>query len=232
MNTKSISVILVDNEEVFREGLARLLNEQPHIKVVFHCNNSQDAIQKSKEINPDIVLIDGHLSEGKILQTISDINKSSPISKVVTISRPGVGTTAMEILKAGAKACLAKSISIVDMVKSLELISSGKIIISNVFAETFLDEITGQKSGSDASETNDVLSERETEIAKLVAQGDSNKEIGEKLCISESTAKVHVKNILTKLELRNRQQLAVYAVLQNWVQMNATPPEDELNPIT
>lgn len=215
MIIEPIKVILVDNEEVFRAGLSKLLNEQPHIKVVYHCNNTPDAIQKSQEVNPDIVFIDGQLSEGKILESISNLSKSSPHTKVVMISRPEVETTAMEALKAGARACLSKNISVADMVKSIELISGGRIIISNVFAQRFLDEITSPKA--ERSGTKTTISERELEITKLIAQGASNREIAKKLFISESTVKVHVKNILHKLDLRNRQQLAVYAVLQNWV---------------
>jgi two-component system NarL family response regulator len=193
MDIEPIKVILVDNEEVFREGLSKLLNEQPHIAVLHHCDNGKEAIQKSKEFNPDVILIDGHLSEGKVLETIADIRESSPDSKVILISRPDMKTAPIDALKAGARACLSRNISFSDMLKSIELISSGRIIISPFFAQKFLDDITPQKM--DNVQTDSELSEREIEIAILIAQGESNKGISEKLFISESTVKVHVKNI-------------------------------------
>jgi len=230
MDAKTIRVMLVDNEEVFREGLNSLFNEQPHIEVVYQCDNSKDAIKISKEVNPDIVLVNGHLSEGKILDTITEISQSSPESRVVLISRSEVEATPVDVLKAGAKACLSRDISAADMVKSIELISSGRIIISPIFVQRFLDELPSAKTESPEYDGQDInLSEREMEIARLVAQGASNKEIAEALFISESTTKVHVKHILNKLELKNRQQLAVYAVLQNWVKNSKNFDEQDFS---
>ena len=125
----------------------------------------------------------------------------------------------MNLLKAGARACLAKNISANDLIKSIELISSGRIIISPLFAEAFLGEVTSAEKadGSSASDKETVLSQREMETVTLIAEGNTNKEIARKLYIAENTVKAHVKNALHKLELRNRQQLVAYAVLQKWV---------------
>lgn len=212
-----IRVVLVDSEEVFREGLAKLLNEQPNIEVVYQCGSGNEAIQKSKETKPHVILIDSQIKRCDVMEAISEIKKSSPEVKVAIIARPGDEASSLGIIKSGARACLAKNISAVDLVKSIELISSGRIIISPVFAVKFIDEITSAKElGRDIDDkAESVLSTREVEIAKLIAEGVTNKEIAKKLIISENTVKVHLKNILSKLELRNRQQLAAYVVLQN-----------------
>ncbi len=217
-----IRVVLVDNEEVFREGVAKLLNEQPHIKVVYQTGSGKEAIVKSEKIRPEVILISSQISEGNTLEAVKEIVKSVPAVKVAMISRSGAGDAPLEMLKAGARACLAKSISGVDLVKSIELISSGRIIVSPVFAEKLLDEISSRKPDESAAvaKAESGLSERELEITELIAEGATNREIAKRLVIAESTVKVHVKNILSKLELRNRQQLAVYAVLQNWVAAN------------
>lgn len=210
-----IRVLLVDNEEVFRQGLSKLLDEQPNIRVVYQCRDSKDVVEKSRQVKPDVILMDSQTTEGIALEVVAQISRSVPEAKVVVISHPEERANALEMLKAGAKGCFARSISLPDLIKSIELVSSGRIIVSPVLAKQFLIDIASIKEGVVTRDTKaeSNLSLRETEIAKLVSQGATNKEIAEKLYISESTVKVHIKNILRKLELRNRQQIGVYAAL-------------------
>jgi len=224
-----IKVMLVDNEEVFREGLNKLLKEQPHIKVVHQCESGKEAIEQSKKSRPDVILMNSQELEYDALETVKEIKDSLPDVKIAMITRPGIGPNPINVLKAGARACLAKNISSKDLVKTIELISSGRIIISPLFAEDFIrDVMSVEKADDTKSATTKVnLSEREIEIVILITEGNTNKEIANKLFIAENTVKVHVKNILNKLELRNRQQLVAYAVLQNFVTSNRITEEEE-----
>jgi two-component system, NarL family, nitrate/nitrite response regulator NarL len=217
-----IKLAIVDSEEVFREGIAKLLKDQAKMEIVFQGSSSQEAIEKCNRTKPDMVLIDSHIAGVDALQAVKDIKANSPEIKVVMLSRSDSGKNALDFMKAGARAFLAKNISGGDLIKSIELISSGRIIISPLFAEKFLEDISSSTDEKYSGESvlPSVLSEREMEIALLIAKGDTNKEIAEKLFITENTAKVHVKNILHKLELKNRQQLAVYAVVKEWVMGN------------
>ncbi|MFH1639898.1 MAG: response regulator transcription factor [Chloroflexota bacterium] len=225
---KQITVLLVDNEEVFREGLAKLLKEERNIAIVLQCHSGNEAIRKSKESSPDVVLIDSEISECDALDAVREIARHSLLTKVALISRPETGLNPVDVLKAGGRGCLAKNISINDLIKSIDLISSGRIIVSPLFAEKFLQEVSTERDGDDRedAEKESVLSEREMEIVRLVTRGATNKEIASELFIAENTVKVHVKNILDKLELRNRQQVAAYAVLQNWVTSSSDIEED------
>jgi DNA-binding NarL/FixJ family response regulator len=213
----SIRVLLVDNEEVFRKGLARLIDEQPNMEVVHQCADWQEAVAKAGETKPDVVLIDSQTPHGDIASRITEISNSFPQARVALFARVGAETTAVDAVKAGVRAYLAKNISAADLVKSIELISTGRVIISPAFADKFLTEIA--RAGDQKTETQGqpVLSRRELDVVQLVARGASNKEIAQELFIAENTVKVHVRNILNKLDLRNRQQLVAYAVLQNWV---------------
>lgn len=219
MPKKRIRVLLVDNEEVFREGLSRLLKEESGIEIVSLCQSGSEAIGKSQETRPDVVLVDSQISNGNVLEVVQLIARSLPETKVAVISRTETGLNSMDVLKAGGRALLSKSISVDDLIKSLGLISSGRIIISPLFAEEFLQNVASVEGASEKEDnrTDSILSEREMEIARLIARGATNKEIAAELFIAENTVKVHVKNILDKLDLKNRQQVAVYAVLQNWV---------------
>jgi DNA-binding NarL/FixJ family response regulator len=216
---ETIKVLLVDNEEVFREGLAKLLEDQTHIEVIYHCSSGKEAVEKGLEAKPSVILVSSQISDGDAIEAVKEMQKRSPEAKIAMIARPEEGLNPLQILKSGAKAYLAKNISATDLVKSIELISSGRIIVSPVFAEKFLDEIssTEKDEGAKTADTKSGLSDREMEIVRLIVEGATNKEIAQKLFIAENTVKVHVKNILTKLELRNRQQLVAYAVLRNWV---------------
>jgi DNA-binding NarL/FixJ family response regulator len=223
-----IRVMLVDNEAVFREGLNKLLKEQPHIQVVYQCGDGKEAIEKSMETRPDVILMDSQIPEHDVLETVKKIKGNTPDIKVAIITRLGIGPNPVHILKAGARACLAKNISPLDLIKSIELISSGRIIISPLFADEFLNEMNSAENTDNTkpAEAKCALTDRELEIVVLIAEGNTNKEIASKLFIAENTVKVHVKNILNKLELRNRQQLAAYAVLQNWVTNTVQEKED------
>ncbi len=216
---RQIKVLIADNEEVFREGLTKLLQDQPHMSVVFQGIPGDEAIKAAKETRPDVVLVNGGVSQQELLNTVTTIARQAPDARVAVIAHPETGPDALRILKAGARACLAKNISASDLVRSIELISSGRIIISPLFAQEFLGEVTSDEKSAepDALDSAGALSPREMEIVGLIAEGNTNKEIAVKLYIAENTVKAHVKNALHKLELRNRQQLVAYAVLQKWV---------------
>jgi DNA-binding NarL/FixJ family response regulator len=223
-----IKILLVDNEEVFREGLVKLLKDQPHIEIVYQCSSGKEAIEKSNETKPDVVLMSSQISDFDALEAVKEIKKNSPDIRVAMITRLGEGPNPLQILKSGARGYLAKTISAADLVKTIELISSGRIIIGHEFAKSFLDEIDSAEEVDSikAAETKSSLSEREIEIAVLITEGYTNKEIAQILFIAENTVKVHVKNILKKLELRNRQQLVAYTVLQNWMTDPSIQEED------
>jgi len=209
---KEIKVLIVDDREVFREGLARLLEEQQHIKVVSWCAGKQ-AIGMVEKVKPDLVLMDTDLSECDSIDVVRQVTESSPQVKIAMFSESVDQARLFASVEAGASGYLVKDLSVDNLVKSIDLISEGRVVISPLLSKKFVDEFTvlrEEKRARGTEEESD-LSERETEILRLVAEGYTNKEIAQKLCIAENTAKVHVKNILQKLELRNRQQAAAYA---------------------
>jgi DNA-binding NarL/FixJ family response regulator len=211
-----IRVLLANDEELFREGLVRLLESQPHIEVVCRCGNGSKAVEKAKEIKPDVVLMDVNIEECDGIEATQRINESLPKTKVAMLSNSEDEKKLFSALSAGAKGYLLKNIGIDSLVKSVDLIARGEVVISSPLSEKLVDGFASVRKEIEArkaeSETN--LSERETEILKLVAKGATNKEIAKRLIIAENTVKVHMKNMLGKLQLRNKQQAAAYAVQQ------------------
>jgi two-component system, NarL family, nitrate/nitrite response regulator NarL len=209
---KEIKVFLVDDKEIFREGLSRLLQEQPLIQLVYQCGNNQQMIEKVKATGPDILLIDADITRTEAIENLKQINVSSPDTRIAMLTDSQKKDQFFLAMQLGARGYLSKDLKVEDLVTAIDLIARGEIVISPIFSEQYLfaslrslnkTETCGDKSG---------LSEREIEVLMQVTQGATNKEIAKTLFIAENTVKVHLKNILEKLQLRNRQQLAAYAV--------------------
>lgn len=218
---QQIKVLLADDNELFREGLALLLESQPNISVICQCNNGADVLEKTRETRPDLMLLKIRLPGYNGIEVTKSIKASMPDSNVVILTDSEEEEDLFNALKAGAKGYLLKSTSVEDLTKSVELLAKGKFIVSDRLAQKLINEFTSMKDDRDQkkllkAEIEVELSEREREIVKLVAMGATNKEIAGTLVIAENTAKVHIKNILEKLQLRNKQQLAAYAVEHQW----------------
>lgn len=212
---KQIKVLLADEKEVFREGLARLLDEQEQIEVVSQCFNGKQAVEKVKEIQPDVVLVDNNISDYRSDEATREIKKSSPQVRVAILTDSKNEEELFSAIESGATGYLQKDTKVKDIVKSIDLIGQGEVIVSPPLAEKLVGKFVSMRQKEAEEPTG--LTDREVEIVRLLAKGLTNKEIAEMLFVTENTTKVHVKNILEKLQLRNRQQVAAYAVHQGLV---------------
>ena len=210
-----MKVLLADEKEVFREGLARLLEEQEHIKVVSQCSNGKQAIKKVKEIEPDLVLIDSNISDCGSNEATREIKGSLPEVQVAMLTDSKNEKELFSAIESGATGYLLKDMKLDDLIKSVDLIGKGEVIVSPPLGEKLVDKFASMRQKEPEWQTS--LTQQELEIVKLLAKGATNKEIAETLFITENTAKVHLKNILGKLGLRNRQQVVAYAVQQGLV---------------
>ncbi len=203
---------MADDNELFREGLARLLEESGGITVVSRCDNGNEVLSRTKSYRPDLVLTKIDLPGCGGMDTTRWINDHLPQTKVVVLTDSEDEQDLFAAIKAGAKGYLLKNTALEDLVRSIELAARGGLIVSARLAERLLDEFASLHSRNSKAADDIRLTEREREIVELVARGATNKEIGETLFIAENTVKVHMKNILEKLQLRNKQQVAAYAV--------------------
>ena len=223
---KRIKVLLADDKEVFREGLARLLLEQPVIEVVYQCDNSEQAIKKARETRPDVVLMNTVISEGNGIDAARQINGLSPNPKVAMLTDSRDEEDLFSAIEAGATGYLLKDMKVNDLVNCIDLIVKGEVVISPPLSGKFVSKFASMRANR--AEGKAGLSKREIEILGLLAKGATNKEVAKTLFIAENTAKVHLKNILEKLQLRNRQQAAAYAVQHGLVADDKTLPAIQL----
>ncbi len=212
---EQIKVLLADGKEVSREGLTRLLEEQEYIEVVSKCSNGKQAVKEVKETRPDVVLIDSNISDCDSNKTTREIKESSPEVQVAMLTDSENEQDLFSAIESGATGYLLKDIKVDDLVKSIDLIGKGEVVVSPPLSERFVGKFASMRQKE--TENQSGLTQQELEVVKLLAKGATNKEIAKTLFIAENTVKAHLKNILWKLGLRNRQQVVAYVVQQGLV---------------
>ncbi len=208
-----LRIMLVDDHSLFRKGLASLLSSQPDIEVIGEASNGDEAIENVKILKPDLVMMDINMPKRDGLEATKEIKKIMPDVKIVMLTASDEDQYLFEAMKIGAQGYLLKDLEMHQLLDLLNSISKGEAILSSAMATKIFQEFSkGNQNGKNSEPAQDELTERETTILKYVAKGLMNKEIADTLAISENTVKIHLRNILEKLHLKNRIQAAVYAV--------------------
>ena len=201
-----IRLVFADKEGGFREGLARLLENEPTVELVCICGTGLEAVDSAYKHRPDVVLIDLRLSECSSVEAIQRIHEGLPKTNIIVLTHPEADDDLVSAARAGAKAYISKDISIETLVKAITLVADGGVVISAPMATRLLAEFGSLEENKDAEKLYALLSKREQTVLSLVAQGSTNREIADALLICENTVKVHLRNIMEKLHARTRQQ--------------------------
>lgn len=206
-----IKVLIVDDQSLIREGLTMMLSLYSHILVVGEAVNGREAIEILKENEVDLILMDIRMPVMNGVEATKIIKEQYPHIKVLILTTFNEDEYIIQGLKNGADGYLLKDISSEELVKAVQTVYEGNILLQPDVARKMLrtiEENTFMKSSIELDAFNE-LTRREREIAQLVGEGKSNKEIAEILFITEGTVKNHITKILDKLELRDRTQLAL-----------------------
>jgi two-component system nitrate/nitrite response regulator NarL len=199
------SVILAHPHTLIREGIARILREAG-FEVLGQAEDLSSLHELTSQYRPDIVLLDWEISETQA-DAVKGLSETFSNLSIVVLTRPHASGDFLEALAAGAGGYLSVNLSPEDFVQSLRMMAKGNLIVAKEKIEGEEVDLTLEKPPAPSQE----LSEREKEVLSLVGRGQTNREIAEELIISEHTVKVHLRTILNKLDLRNRQQAASYA---------------------
>jgi len=210
--------LLVDDHVLFRKGVAALLAGRQEIEVVGEAGDGLEAITVARETLPDVILMDIGMPNCNGLDATRRIKREMPHVKIVILTVSDDDQNLFEAIKSGAQGYLLKDLEPYQLYDLLESIERGEAPLSGAIAAKILKEFTqpNQDNAQDP-EVIDELTAREISILQLVSEGKTNKEISSTLFISENTVKIHLRNILEKLHLKNRIQAAVYAVRQGLV---------------
>ena len=210
-----IKVLVVDDHTLFRRGIATVLADEPDLKVVGEALDGLDAIKKTKEIAPDVVLMDLNMPRCSGLEATQALQAEMPQVNILVLTVSDSESDLFTAMKFGAKGYILKNAEPEELTHAIFHIARGGVIVSPLMATKLLTEFKDLKTGVEREsvpQSDAVLSPREGEVLQLVAKGATNKEIGESLFISENTVKTHLQNIMEKLHLANRSQAAAYAV--------------------
>lgn len=215
-----IRVLIVDDHTLFRSGIKLLLQRQEGFEVVGEAGDGLEGIKRAKQLNPDVVLLDLHMPGVSGREAVKTINEEVPGARVVMLTVSEDAEDLVDCLRAGAAGYLLKNIETEFLVDAIQRAARGESVMSPQMTGKLVQELRHPKEAAapSAEGEREKLSPREMEIILLLAKGASNKEVARALNVAESTVKIHVQNILKKLNLSSRVQAAVYAVEHGLVQ--------------
>ncbi|MFQ5962532.1 MAG: response regulator [Candidatus Methylomirabilales bacterium] len=206
-----IKIVIADEQKIFRERLIALVNREEDLEVVGEAASRREILRVVEEAHPDVLLCDLSLMEVSGSEILPEIRERSPGTKVLILTTNFERQQVFHALRDGARGYLQKSVSDVKLLKAIRVVHAGEAWIERSVVGDLLDDLPRQENlvnkggGSEGR-----LSKREGEVARFVAEGFSNKEVADRLSISEKTVKSHLASIFRKLELRDRLQLALY----------------------
>ena len=214
--TDGITVMVVDDHPIWREGVARDLTERG-LDVVATAPDADAAVRIARAVRPRVVLMDLNLGEKSGVDAIVGILDALPETRILVLSASGEHTDVLEAVKAGAAGYLVKSASAEELLAAVQRTADGFPVFTPGLAGLVLGEYRRLADTDRSGPAVPALTDRETDVLRLVAKGLTARQIGERLGVSHRTVETHVQSTLRKLQLHNRVQLARYAIEQGIV---------------
>ena len=211
-----IKVLVVDDHAVVRDGLVSMLGREEDFAVVGEAGNGLEAVERVRELKPDVILMDLHMPELDGVEAMRRISAENPDSKFIVLTTYDTDEYIFDAIDAGAKGYLLKDASRDALFQAVRAVNKGESTIQPGVTARILDRLTQL---SRQSSPGDMLSRREHEVLQLMARGSANKEIGTALSLSESTVKTHVANIFDKLEVNNRTDAVTQALQRGIIKL-------------
>jgi DNA-binding NarL/FixJ family response regulator len=207
MNQATIRILAVDDHPLFRSGIAALLATQPDINLVAEASNGREAIEKFREHRPDITLMDLQMPEMNGVDAMIAIRDEFPEARIIVLTTYAGDVQVLRAMRIGARAYLLKSLLDRELLETIRAVHGGKKAISAEASYELAEHAT-----------DELLTPGEIEVLQLIAAGNANKQIADKLSITEETVKGRVKNILSKLDANDRTHAAMIGVKRGIIQ--------------
>jgi DNA-binding NarL/FixJ family response regulator len=214
----SIRIIIADDHQLFREGLANLLADSKDIEVLAQAENGKEAIIKAHELNPDVIIMDIGMPELDGVEATRKLLQELPGSKVIALSMHADKQYIKGMFEAGASGYLFKNCAYNELITAIRTVHEGKKYLSDRITEIMIQDYLGKDEVIPVDDSE--LTERESEILKLIAEGVSTNEISERLFVSIKTIGTHKQHILEKLNLKTTTDLVKYAIKKGIISLD------------
>ena len=223
MSKRPIKLLVVDDQNIVRKGICALLEQVDDIDVIGEASNGEEAVERAKRLEPDVILMDLMMPKMDGVTAIQEIQAVQLPARIIALTSFVTEDKVFPAIKAGAMGYLLKDSEPEDLITAIRKVNRGEPSLHPIVAKMVLEEI-GQPVRQPL--TPEPLTQREVDIIRLVAQGLSNRQIAEQLVIGEATVRTHVGNVLNKLHLANRVQATLYALREGLTSLEET---DTLN---
>ena len=205
-------ILIADDHPLLREALCQVFSNQKDMEIVGQAGNGEEAIDLASQLKPDILVMDIMMPKFDGLEASRQIKKITPNIAILILTAYDDDNYVLGLLEAGATGYLMKSAKGQDLVEAVRAVRAGESVLHPKIIEKLLKQAMFKPVGTTKYKMKDLLSDRETEMLKLLATGMSNKEIAEKLCLSLRTVKAHMSNIFTKMNVASRSEALVEAL--------------------
>lgn len=206
----SIKILIADDHQLVREGLATLLSDDPNIEVIGQAKDGKEAVESAKKLKPDILIMDIGMPLVNGIEATGILKKEIPDLKIIGLTMHADKTYVKGMLEAGADGYLFKNCAYDELMLAINTVSVGNKYLSNEITDVIINEYIGKQN--DVEVVDPILSERELEVLTLVAQGKSSNEIAEELFVSVKTVGTHKQHIYEKLNINSTVDLVKYAI--------------------
>jgi len=212
MHNDAIKVMIVDDHELIREGISKILDMENDIDIVFKAKSGIEALEVLKDVKPDVILLDINMSELNGIETLKKIKASGSKTKIIMLTVYDDVEYISQSVNLGANGYVLKDSDSDTLIKTIKIVNEGGSYIQPTLATQLIKHMTNEKKNTNDKKLLELLTRRELIVMKEISSGLNNKSISKKLNISEKTVKNHVSSILKKLELQDRTQVAIYAI--------------------
>ena len=214
---KKLRILLADDHTLVRQGLRRILEEKPEWEVVGEARDGREAVLRTLELKPDMVIMDLAMPQLNGTEATRQISRKAADVQVLVLSMHMDETYVLQALRAGARGYLLKDSVDADLLRAVTAVSEGKSFFSPTVAKMMLDDYIRHLEQQGVTDRFELLSDREREVFQLIGEGNSNKEIANLLSLSVSTVETHRARIMEKLDLHNTAEIILYAVRKGFL---------------
>lgn len=220
---KAISILLAENHVVVRESIRQSLEREPNFKVVGEANDGEEAVRMTRELKPDVIIMDISMPKLNGIEATKQIKAFRPSAVILILTAYDFEQYIFPLLSAGAAGYLLKDVSSRELINAIQTVYRGEAVLHPVVARKLLERFRHTEGETSRERLSDLLTERETAVLKMAAKGMSNGEIAEELHLSTRTIESHLGAIFNKLGVGSRTEAVIEAMRQGWFTLEELP---------